>query len=238
MVYKCINIIQSYLFPHVCSLCGQTSALALDLCEGCLHDLQASAHVCRQCGLAIGSQAPSTLCGQCLQDPPPFHTTLAAFRYEPPLTRLIADLKFNNKHRIALLLANAWLHEFANREVALPEALLPVPMHRRRVWSRGYNQALEIARPLSQHFHIPLLTDHVIRTRYIRPQTELDARLRKQNVKGSFQVVKELCQKHVAIVDDVVTTASTVKELSRVLSNAGVKRIDVWCVARAPDWKA
>ena len=233
MVYNCLNIIHTVLFPYVCSLCGQDSQLDMDLCGDCLADLQTPFATCKQCGLPITTGENSPVCGNCLKSPPHFQNTLAAFSYSAPITRLIADLKYNGKHPLARVFADAWLHHFADHDIALPEAIVPVPLHRRKMWTRGYNQALEIARPIARHYQLPILTDHVVRTRHTRPQTELDARERKKNVRGSFRIKKEIPCSHVAIMDDVVTTGSTVRELARLLADSGVAKIDVWCIARA-----
>lgn len=233
MVYNCLKYIQNKFYPHICYLCGQSSQLHMDLCEDCLGDLFNHENVCYQCGLPVSDMQTDAICGQCLKQPPPFRHTLAAFCYNAPLTRLIAGLKFNGKIQLANMFARAWLHLHGNKDIEMPEAILPVPMHRRRIWTRGYNQALEIARPIARHFRLPVLVDHVIRTRSTRPQSDLNARERNSNVRGCFQVTRAIPYQRIAIVDDVVTTGSTVRELASALSVTGVEIIDVWCIARA-----
>ena len=115
----------------------------------------------------------------------------------------------------------------------LPDAILPVPLHRRRIWNRGYNQALEIARPIARHFNLPVLSGYVLRTRHTAAQSTLLSRQRKANVRGCFKIARRLPFQRIAIVDDVVTTGSTVQELARMLVSEGVREIYVWCIARA-----
>lgn len=120
----------------------------------------------------------------------------------------------------------------------MPQIIIPIPLHPRRLRQRGFNQALEIAKPIAKKFHVPLDTAHCQRVRYTEAQTQIPAEHRGSNVKNAFVVDKKFfCGEnsnisHVAIMDDVVTTGHTVNELSRALRKAGVKTIDVWCCAR------
>ena len=116
-----------------------------------------------------------------------------------------------------------------------PELLLPVPLHRTRLRQRGYNQALELAKPLARLLGVPLCRDLLQRQRGTAAQTELDAVARRRNVRGAFAVRAGVAlPTHVAILDDVMTTGATLAECARVLKRAGVQRVDVWALARAP----
>lgn len=233
MVYNCLIYIQDKLYPHICCLCGQSSQLHMDLCKDCLGDLLDHGQLCHRCGSPVSVMQTDAICGHCLKQPPPYRHTLSAFCYEAPLTRLITRLKFNGKIQLANMFARAWIHQHGNKDIEIPDAILPVPMHRRRIWTRGYNQALEIARPIARHFRLPVLIDHVVRTRPTKPQSDLNARERNLNIRGCFQVMKAIPYQRIAIVDDVVTTGSTVRELASALAVAGVEVVDVWCIARA-----
>jgi ComF family protein len=124
------------------------------------------------------------------------------------------------------------------RGVALPKMLVPVPLHRSRLRERGFNQAAAIARYAGRMLEIPSARRLVKRVRNTPSQTSLDMAQRHQNVRGAFEVSGErslrrlLDAGHVAIVDDVVTTGSTVNELRAALYAAGVRQVDVWAVAR------
>ncbi len=116
----------------------------------------------------------------------------------------------------------------------MPEVLVPVPLHRARLAERGYNQALEIARVLSRGLGLPV--DHGCCERILAtlPQAGLDEGARRRNIRGAFSARRPLSWRHLAILDDVVTTGNTVEELARVLRRAGAARIEVWAVARTP----
>jgi ComF family protein len=115
----------------------------------------------------------------------------------------------------------------------MPEAILPVPLHARRLRERGFNQSIELARPASRAFGLPLVRDLVKRSRPTSPQTALDIKQRRQNLRNAFVVDGKIPYSHIAILDDVVTTGSTVNELAKVLRRSGVQTIQVWSIARA-----
>lgn len=118
---------------------------------------------------------------------------------------------------------------------ALPERLICVPLHPQRLRERGYNQALELAKPLARALRIPLDADALIRLRHTSAQTGLDAKARRRNLHAAFAVADPArLPAHVAVIDDVMTTGTTLRECARVLRQAGVARVDVWALARAP----
>lgn len=114
-----------------------------------------------------------------------------------------------------------------------PQRLIPVPLHRKRYHQRGFNQAIEIAQPISRQLNIPLDTRCCLRRVDTTAQAELHADERRKNIRGAFQVRHHINYKHVAIIDDVVTTGATVNELAKMLRKEGVTKIEVWCCARA-----
>jgi ComF family protein len=123
--------------------------------------------------------------------------------------------------------------DLRTREIPLPDVLLPVPLHSKRLRSRGYNQALELGRYISREFQLPLDVTSCIRRKATPEQAALPAKDRGGNIKGAFDVVGNVKQRHIAVIDDVMTTGSTVGELSRALLKAGAARVDVWVCARA-----
>jgi len=153
--------------------------------------------------------------------------------YAPPLDRLIQQLKFNQKLHLARLLGTLMARDIRQQALTLPDLLLPVPLHKQRLQQRGYNQALEIARILARALNVKLDLHCCVRHKATREQTGLPAQQRKTNLQGAFQVRRDVQGKHIAIVDDVMTTGSTVTELSKALLQQGAKRIDVWVCARA-----
>ena len=123
--------------------------------------------------------------------------------------------------------------DIVHRQLPLPDILLPVPLHANRLRQRGYNQALELARPIAAELKLPLDIDSCRRMKATAEQVGLSAKSRRSNIKGAFEVKDSFEDKRVAVIDDVMTTGSTVHELSQQLINAGAKQVDVWVCARA-----
>lgn len=225
--------LQNRLFPPTCLLCGGAGAGARDLCAGCYADLPHNRQACRRCALPLVA-AGAAECGRCLREPPPFTRMIAPFLYQPPLAELILDLKFRNRLTAARLLSDL-LGVAIAAAVELPDCVIPVPLHPARLRQRSYNQAVELARPLARRFGLPLAFDALYRVRHTPPQVELDYQARVRNVRGAFALRRPLAARHIAILDDVVTTASTVGEIARLLRAEGAARVDVWACARTPE---
>jgi ComF family protein len=173
------------------------------------------------------------MCGECQRHAPPWDAAWAPFRYGWPLDRLESRYKFGADLAAGRVLSTLWQREPC--PVALPQCLLTVPLYRRRLRQRGYNQALELARPLARALGVPLRHEVLQRTRSTEAQTELDAISRRRNVRGAFALRAGIeLPTHVAILDDVMTTGATLAECARVLKRARVQRVDVWALARAP----
>ena len=180
---------------------------------------------------AIGDTG--ALCGECQRHSPPWDAAWSPFRYGWPLDRLESRYKFGADLAAGRVLATLWQREPC--PVALPQCLLTVPLYCRRLRQRGYNQALELARPLARALGVPLRHEVLQRTRSTEAQTELDAISRRRNVRGAFALRAGIeLPAHVAILDDVMTTGATLAECARVLKREGVERVDVWALARAP----
>ena len=222
-----LRSIAAHLLPGSCLLCGSNSATSL-LCPACTADLpQLPAALCPQCGeeTTLGER-----CGACLKDPPAFARTIALFRYEFPVDRLIQALKYG--HQLALA---AWLgHRLGERLVAADyELLLPLPLHPSRLRTRGFNQSLEIARVTSKALAIPMNPAILTRIRATPPQAELPLKERGRNVRGAFECARDLTGKRILLVDDVMTTGSTLREAARILKLHGAGQITVAVAARA-----
>ena len=210
-----LNSIQDWLYPAHCLLCGAASGSERPLCGGCLADLAVNHNACPGCAIPL-PEGITGLCGSCQRRRPPFDGTHAPFLYQPPLDRLLLDLKFNNRLRNAPLLGDLIAERLVKDSHDLPELLIPVPLHRSRLRQRGYNQALELARSLGSRLGIAVDSRSCIRVRETASQSKLSARERGRNIRNAFQLVKPLHAAHVAIIDDVMTTGSTVAELARV----------------------
>jgi len=182
---------------------------------------------CTHCLQAL--EQPGAVCGDCQKAPPYYDSLTALFAYKEPITSFISQLKFKDKLSFAHLFAMLLCQRVANTKA---QVILPVPLHPNRQQSRGYNQALEIARPLKRAFKIPILPDALRRTRDTPQQLKLKKSERYRNVSGAFSLKTDFSYQHVALVDDTYTTGHTVNALSRLLKSRGVQRIEVWCVAR------
>jgi ComF family protein len=214
-------------------LCGVPGAGGRDLCAGCARDLVINAVHCPRCALPLPTPAP--LCGECLKHEPPFATAWAPFVYAHPLDLLEARFKFSADLAAGRVLSSLMIERWLADAPQRPALLIPIPLHAGRLRERGYNQALELARPLARTFAIPLLADALLRLRETPPQTGLDAKTRRRNLRGAFAVTADVrWPEHVALVDDVMTTGATLRECARVLRRAGVARVDAWALARAP----
>jgi len=229
--WRRLRHLRHFVLPLRCLLCGAAGADDLDLCADCAAELPRNRSCCMCCALPLAT--PAQLCGECLRRAPPWDAAWAPFRYGWPLDRLESRYKFSADLAAGRALATLWRREPC--PVELPQVLLTVPLHRSRLRQRGYNQALELARPLARSLGVPLRHDALQRVRRTEAQTELDALGRRRNVRGAFALRADITLPvHVAILDDVMTTGATVAECARVLKRAGVKRVDVWALARAP----
>ena len=206
------RLLAATLFPPRCCLCGfEGASLDLDLCEICHADLPWA---------------------------DPGGADLVALRYEPPVDQMIRELKYQGVIANARVLGVLLAQQARQRVAPLPGLLVPVPLHPARLRERGFNQAGAIARHASRMLGISVAPRAVRRVRDTPSQTALDVSQRHRNVRGAFAVTgaslpRLLDAGHVAIVDDVMTTGSTLQELRKVLLAAGVRRVDLWAVARA-----
>lgn len=230
-VYNWLKFVRNKIYPRRCVLCGHPGHGGMDLCSECRDELPWNSKPCKCCGSSLGSAG--MICGSCQNRPPHFTLSHIPFRYESPLDTLLPQLKFRQKLYLAPLLATLMAEVIRERDKPLPEVLLPVPLHAERLRERGYNQALELARPLSRLLKIPIDLRLCTRRRETLAQTSLTGAERRRNLRGAFVVGGGEIPRHIAIVDDVVTTGATVDELARILRKAGVEEIEVWACARA-----
>ncbi len=214
-----------------CVLCGNSCSNNICLCNACLQELPIIEHGCKTCGLPM--QIENTQCGQCISNTPPISHCISLMSYVPPIDHLIQNMKYHNQLAIADLLGQLLADKIIKADLPLPEQIIPIPLHISRLQRRGFNQSVEIARPLSKKLNIPLNLTDCSRVRATSPQFNLSIQERAGNMQNAFEVLRSLNVKHVAIIDDVMTTGSTVWEFARVLKKAGIETIDVWTCARA-----
>ncbi len=218
------------LLPRHCVLCGLFSGCE-NLCPPCAAELPYNNCACAQCGLPLPAQ-PDKVCGACLKKPPPWDETVAGLKYQFPVDQLVCRFKYNRNLACGQTLGGVLLEAIHNKGGPRPQAIVPVPLHRSRLFSRTFNQALMLALQLSRPLEIPVHHALLIRTRRTKAQSGLDSSQRRKNVRGAFACHRHGL-KHVAIVDDVMTTGRTLEECTRSLKRAGAESVTAWVAARA-----
>lgn len=234
-----INTFSRWLIPPICVFCQRLADTSLDLCSACKNDLPILTNYCQYCANILPTspfQQEFLACGQCLKRKPPFDCTHALFRYQPPVTQFLWQLKFHHALLNAKLLGKLLTEHIQQRwyqNKSLPSAIIPIPLHTARLKQRGFNQSIEIAKPVAKAFRLPLLLTTVKRVKHTLPQASLPANARKGNIKQAFVFNGNISYKHVAVLDDVMTTGNTMVEFCTLLKSHGIEQIDVWCCARA-----
>ena len=224
----------SQLLPSSCALCGGAAAQAL--CEPC--QAQFFSHEAVRCPCCALPVAAPNVCGACLHTAPAFDDTIVAADYAAPVDQLILMLKFGGKLALAPQFAGLLRDALIRRtqRIALPTCLTAVPLSANRLRQRGFNQALEIARPLARSLGIPLVPRLLERSRETLAQAELAIDARRRNVGGAFIVgaawLDAVKGQHVGVVDDVITTGATLQEIAATLKRFGAARVTNLVVAR------
>ncbi len=215
------------IFPPCCLLCGAQAARTL--CAGCLADLPW--HRQPQCPQCATPTLDGLVCGACLKHPPAYDRTHAALTYAFPLDRMIPRLKYHGQLAIAPVLG-ACLAQ-ATAQSTRPDRLIPMPLHPGRIRERGFNHATEIAQTVAAQLDLPLDLDSCRRTRDTPPQMGLKYDARRRNVRGAFTCANEVQGQRIALIDDVMTTGTSLDELAATLKRAGAAEVSCWVVARA-----
>lgn len=224
-----------------CPGCGRvTAAGGQALCPDCLAALAgpgaASGPRCLSCGEPLPGDAP---CARCLEKPRPWSLLLAYGPYDGPLRELILAYKFQGRLDLGRRLQECALAAFEagaeqSPELATVSAIVPVPLHPRRLLARGFNQSRELARLLASRRGLPLLSGAIRRVRRTTPQMELAREARAENIRGAFAVdAARVAGAHLLLVDDIATTGATLEECARTLLAAGAARVDALVLARA-----
>jgi ComF family protein len=245
-----VTALLDLVFPPFCPVCRQRldDGRRDPLCGDCWEGLERIVPPqCLVCGVPFGgspsghasaagaSNVIPRRCGSCQRRPPPFHYARAAIRYEDIAREAVHALKFGGRRALAAPLGDL-LAEMAPHELpgGAPHLVIPVPLHRRRERDRGFNQALLLARRLGVAWGIPVRSNVLVRTVPTPPQTELTATARRANVRGAFALRRPevVSGRHVVLVDDILTTGSTVSACARCLRDAGAATIGVLTVAR------
>ena len=224
----------SILYPSICLHCGDQGEADFELCARCKHTLPWIRYACLQCGLPLTTHNASS-CGACSNRTLYFEKTITPFLYDDFIKEAIHQFKFNSKLHYGKLLANLFTEYIQQRKIQLPDVLVPVPLYKKRIRERGFNQALEIARIVNKSMGVDIRYRDIKRIRDTKTQMELPAKQRQSNVKNAFEIINSkysFKNMRVAVLDDVMTTGNTVNEVAKCLKTAGAKQIDAWCIAR------
>jgi ComF family protein len=225
------------LYPPTCLVCQAPIASSDALCAGCFGRLRPiTAPWCPRLGIPFQHDlGPGALSAEAIADPPPYDRSRSAVLYNEVARTVVSRLKYGDRPELAGFCAR--LMHRAGRELWGTDAVLvPVPLNRWRQLGRRYNQSTELARALERLTGIPVATGLVARHRHTRQQVGLSREARHRNVSGAFRsppdLVARLGGRRVILVDDVITTGSTIAAVARVLAKGGVHKVDVISFAR------
>ncbi len=221
------------LFSQDCQLCGGRADASL--CVECARELPY--RLARGCPRCAAQSPEGQLCGACLAEAPAFDQTIAAFTYAFPLDRLLQSYKFNENLALAAAFSAA-LRDAVRRHhtqtgAVLPDRILPLPLARKRLAARGFNQSALLARSVARDLGVAGAPHGLLKVRDTPPQAGLDREARLKNVRGAFNCGESLAGLRIAVVDDVMTTGATLSEAARALKKAGASFVSAWVLARA-----
>ena len=232
--------IKRILPAQPCMLCGSMShdGLWCAACDNALPYLDMP--LCPICALPTPA---GEVCGQCLKHPPLFDCTTAVFGYAFPLDKLIQAMKYGEQLALAHAFAEKLTQRIGNSILKegngvlsrdwLPDYVIPMPLHPAKLRARGFNQSLLLASKAARELSLDLLPDACRRVRDTLPQSALPWKERKKNMHGAFHCDMDMNGRHIALVDDVLTTGASLNALAEVLRKRGASRISAWVMARA-----
>ncbi|THB74716.1 MAG: ComF family protein [Gammaproteobacteria bacterium] len=230
-----LNQIGRIIYPNCCHNCHKdTTQEDKGLCQECRYKIRLIENPCKICGEELKDicSKPS-VCGKCQTNIRYFDSVFAPFCYSDPIDKLIQDMKFSKNISNCNLLAELLYEQIVLQGIKLPECLIPTPINPKQYMNRGFNQSLEIANRLGKLLSIPVKSDVIIKTCNTERQSKLSFTQRQNNLKGSFAQNKPIEYQHIAIIDDVVTTAATANEIAKVAKCNGVNKVQVWACSRS-----
>ncbi len=220
-----------------CLLCDERADSDTSICTACESDLPWLIDQCERCALPLPMSGLT--CAQCTRQPPAFNEVIVPWLYDFPIDALVTRFKHQGKwplgRLLAELLGQTLQHRF-DEGLAKPDRMIPVPLANKRLRQRGYNQAAMLANWLGSHLDLPVDERLIKRVKETPAQQGLDAKARKRNLRDAFALTDpdRVMGKHLALIDDVLTTGSTADTLARLLIEAGARKVDVYCLARTP----
>lgn len=222
---------------QICLLCDERTDSPHAICTACESDLPWLIDSCERCALPMPMSGLT--CAQCTRHSPTFNDVIVPWLYDFPIDALVTRFKHQGKwplgRMMAELLAQTLQHRF-DEGLSQPDVMIPVPLASKRLRQRGYNQAAMLANWLSSLLRLPVDERLIKRVKDTPAQQGLGAKARKRNLREAFVLVKPegVMGKHIALIDDVLTTGSTAETIARLLMRAGARAVDVYCLARTP----
>ncbi|MFT6030060.1 MAG: ComF family protein [Oleiphilaceae bacterium] len=242
--------LHSFFGVKNCYLCDEKIKTHPYFCDNCYQDLPTLNTKCFTCCLPLTLEShdlfsSNLLCGECISKPPSFNQTFCAYEYRFPINQIIRRIKYSKqrywiKPLCQLLADEISVAELHCNHFSRPDILIPIPMHKSKSKIRGFNQADLIANFLSKKLNIPVAKKILLKTKNTETQAQLNKKQRMNNLQGSLSISKStfknnlLKGKHIALVDDVMTTKTTCELASKLLLASGASRVDVMCIARTP----
>ncbi|MDR2874408.1 MAG: ComF family protein [Methylobacillus sp.] len=219
--------ISQILFPPACALCGADARKHL-ICQACEDDLPW--HDGLQCPVCAIPTGTGEICGHCLLSPPAFDATRALLAYQFPVSAVLQCYKYAGFLAVAHMMAALFVNKLG--DAALPDVIVPMPLHATRLKERGFNQAVEIGRLLARRLRVPFEPAHAKRTRHTTPQAGLAFKERHRNVRGVFAFEPHIAGKNIVLLDDIMTTGASLNALAQAAKKAGAARVECWVMAR------
>ncbi len=237
MNFPLLHLVYNVLLPATCTLCDSKTDTGIDICRACFDQLPHNHYCCTTCALPLPQALPAPTekalqCGSCLANTSLFSEACIPFLYRPPADFMVHQLKFAGERKFARVMGE--LLAQAAVPAMRPDLLVPVPVHSDRYLERGFNQASTLAAVIGKRLSLPVDDTLAQRTVARQPQAELNARDRRINMRGVFKTSRSCNTKHIAIIDDVLTTGATCEALAKVLKKSGCQKISIWAFARTP----
>lgn len=216
--------------PAICNLCSQYHYSSFSICEFCRSSLIPIGSKCEICALPI-PMGDTMTCGKCLKKRPIFDKIFVNYTYEEPLRTILHEFKYKEGLYLSSFLADLMIQNFVN-DLTDSECLIPVPLHYAKLKTRGFNQAALLSRNLAKFLKIPAELNYCQKIYNTKSQAGLTLKERHKNLKNAFQLTKPINYKKIILIDDLITSGSTVNELAKLFKQNGVQKVFVWCVAR------
>ncbi|MEM7561488.1 MAG: ComF family protein [Pseudomonadota bacterium] len=217
-------------FPQSCLVCNRLANSSI--CCNCYEWLPFNVVACRICAKSQPASQSEKVCGECLVNTPLAERTISVFRYHPPIIDLIQRMKYAGGFPELKTLATHLSDHVSQVIEDVPEVILPVPLHAKKQRQRGYNQSHEICRHVSADLGIPTDRNVLRRVKNTSSQAGLTEIQRTINMRSAFDATNPKSYRHVGLVDDVITSGSTVRSAMMALKRSGIKRIQVWSIAK------